>query len=114
MHPDPLTSGGANWALLAEVRIGRPPLAGTGDSGGELRRPARRLAPRGRPGRLGARRRTQFENGFGDVLVTYEQDVVGDAARGTLPGEIVYPPSTVLSEHTLVILDKNIAPADRR
>ena len=47
------------------------------------------------------------------MLVTYEQDVIGDAAKGTLPGEIVYPPSTVLSEHTLVILDKNIAPADR-
>ena len=26
------------------------------------------------------------------MLVTYEQDVIKDAAKGTLPGEIVYPP----------------------
>ena len=47
------------------------------------------------------------------MLITYEQDVIGDAAKGTLPGEIVYPPSTVLSEHTLVVVDKNITPAER-
>src|SRR5258708_3947775 len=52
--------------------------------------------------------RTQFENGFGDVLVTYEQDVLGDSVKGKLPGEIVYPPSTVLSEHTLVVIDRKI------
>jgi sulfate transport system substrate-binding protein len=57
--------------------------------------------------------RTQFENGFGDVLVTYEQDVIEDAAAGTLPGEIVYPPSTVLSEHILVVVEKNVSPAER-
>ncbi len=112
VHPDPLTSGGANWALLAEY-------------GSAARRSPGRATEAGYDALLGVWRhvvaqaasaraaRTQFENGFGDVLVTYEQDVVGDAARGTLPGEIVYPPSTVLSEHTLVILDKNIAPADR-
>jgi ABC-type sulfate transport system substrate-binding protein len=112
VHPDPLTSGGANWALLAEY-------------GSAARRSPGREREAGYDALLGVWRhvvaqaasaraaRTQFENGFGDVLVTYEQDVIGDAAKGTLPGEIVYPPSTVLSEHTLVILDKNIAPADR-
>ena len=38
---------------------------------------------------------------------------VFDAAQGKLPGEIVYPPSTVLSEHTLVVVDRNVAPEDR-
>jgi sulfate transport system substrate-binding protein len=112
VHPDPLTSGGANWAILAEY-------------GSAARRSPGREREAGYDALLGVWRhvvaqaasaraaRTQFENGFGDVLVTYEQDVIGDAAKGTLPGEIVYPPSTVLSEHTLVILDKNIATADR-
>jgi sulfate/thiosulfate transport system substrate-binding protein len=112
VHPDPLTSGGANWAILAEY-------------GSAARRSPGREREAGYEALLGVWRhvvaqaasaraaRTQFENGFGDVLVTYEQDVIGDAAKGTLPGEIVYPPSTVLSEHTLVILDKNIALADR-
>jgi ABC-type sulfate transport system substrate-binding protein len=112
IHPDPLTSGGANWALLAEY-------------GSAARRSPGREKEAGFAALLGVWRhvtaqaasaraaRTQFENGFGDVLVTYEQDVIKDAAKGTLPGEIVYPPSTVLSEHTLVILDKNIAPSER-
>jgi sulfate transport system substrate-binding protein len=112
VHPDPLTSGGANWALLAEY-------------GSAARRSPERAKEAGHAALLGVWRhvvaqaasaraaRTQFENGFGDVLVTYEQDVIGDAAKGTLPGEIVYPPSTVLSEHTLVILDKNVTSADR-
>jgi sulfate transport system substrate-binding protein len=116
VHPDPLTSGGANWAILAEygsaarhVPQGAP----------EAKRQAgfesllgvwRNVAAQAASARAA---RTQFENGFGDALVTYEQDVINDAAKGTLPGEIVYPPSTVLSEHTLVILDRNIAPSER-
>ncbi|HET9211582.1 MAG TPA: substrate-binding domain-containing protein [Thermoanaerobaculia bacterium] len=112
VHPDPLTSGGANWAILAEY-------------GSAARRSPDRAQEAGYESLLGVWRhvaaqaasaraaRTQFENGFGDVLVTYEQDVIGDAAKGTLPGEIVYPPSTVLSEHTLVVVDKNIAPSER-
>jgi sulfate/thiosulfate transport system substrate-binding protein len=116
VHPDPLTSGGANWAILAEYGSAArhaPPGAP------EAKRQAgfqsllgvwRNVAAQAASARAA---RTQFENGFGDALVTYEQDVLKDAAKGTLPGEIVYPPSTVLSEHTLVILDKNIAPSER-
>jgi sulfate transport system substrate-binding protein len=44
-----------------------------------------------------------FENGFGDVLVTYEQDALYDRARGVLKGEIIYPQSSILCEHTGVI-----------
>lgn len=112
IHPDPLTSGGANWALLAEYGSAarhspdRPREAGFQSLLGVWRHVTAQAAS-------ARAARTQFENGFGDVLVTYEQDVIKDAAKGTLPGEIVYPPSTVLSEHTLVILDKNIAPSER-
>jgi sulfate/thiosulfate transport system substrate-binding protein len=112
VHPDPLTSGGANWALLAEY-------------GSAARRSPGRAREAGFESLMGVWRnvtaqaasaraaRTQFENGFGDVLVTYEQDVIEDAATGTLPGEIVYPPSTVLSEHTLVVVEKNVSPSER-
>jgi sulfate/thiosulfate-binding protein len=113
VHPDPLTSGGANWALLAEYGSAARRAA----AGGE--RAAGEAALRGvwanvvaqSPSARGAR--TQFENGFGDVLVTYEQEVLKDLEKGTLDGEIVYPPSTVLSEHTLVIVEKNVAPEER-
>jgi sulfate/thiosulfate transport system substrate-binding protein len=112
VHPDPLTSGGANWAILAEY-------------GAAARRSPDHPQEAGFQALLGVWRnvtaqaasaraaRTQFENGFGDVLVTYEQDVLEDATAGTLPGEIVYPASTVLSEHTLVVIDKNVAPSER-
>lgn len=112
VHPDPLTSGGANWALLAEYgsaarrNPGREKAAGFETLLGVWRNVSAQAAS-------ARAARTQFENGFGDVLVTYEQDVIEDAAAGTLPGEIVYPPSTVLSEHTLVVVDRNVPPADR-
>src|SRR5262249_52292580 len=54
--------------------------------------------------------RTQFENGFGDVLITYEQELIEDRRQGTLKGEIVYPKSTILSEPILVLLARNTHP----
>ncbi len=111
VHPDPLTSGGANWAIMAEYGAGM----------------------RGDPERPGAGRdlllgiwknvvaqassarsaRTQFENGFGDALITYEQEVLRDRERGRLQGEIVYPKRTIFSEHTLVVIDRNIDPVEQ-
>jgi ABC-type sulfate transport system substrate-binding protein len=113
VHPDPLTSGGANWAILAEYGSAarHAPRGGERQAGFQsLLGVWRNVAAQAASARAA---RTQFENGFGDALVTYEQDVIKDAAKGTLPGEIVYPPSTVLSEHTLVILEKNISPSER-
>jgi sulfate transport system substrate-binding protein len=57
--------------------------------------------------------RTQFENGFGDALITYEQEALYDRGRGRLKADIVYPRRTILSEHTLVVIDRNIRPAER-
>ena len=57
--------------------------------------------------------RTQFENGFGDALITYEQEALWDLARGRLNADVVYPRSTMLSEHTLVRIDRNIRRRER-
>ena len=54
-----------------------------------------------------------FENGFGDVLVTYEQDILYDRGLGVLKGEIIYPQNSILCEHILVVIDKNIPSAER-
>jgi sulfate/thiosulfate-binding protein len=113
VHPDPLTSGGANWALLAEYgSAARRAAPGRERDAGEaaLRGVWTNVVAQS-PSARGAR--TQFENGFGDVLVTYEQEVLKDREKGTLHGEIVYPPATVLSEHTLVIVEKNVEPGER-
>ena len=65
-----------------------------------------------RPGSARAAR-TQFEQGFGDALITYEQDVLPqDKAASPRKLEIIYPRSTIFSEHTLVVINKQPTPAD--
>ena len=108
VHPDPQTSGGALWAILAEYGAGERSRPGGGRD--FLLGIWRNVVAQASSAR-GAR--TQFENGFGDALITYEQEAVWDRSRGRLPFEVVYPRATVLSEHTLVVLDRNV-PAGRR
>lgn len=107
VHPDPLTSGGAQWAILAEygsvyLRTGDKEPAYDQLLG--IWRNVIAQAPSARAAR------TQFESGFGDALITYEQELLPDLKQGTLEGEIIYPPSTILSEHVVVVLDKNVTP----
>jgi sulfate/thiosulfate transport system substrate-binding protein len=107
VHPDPMTSGGANWAIVAEYGAGArgapdPPRAGHDMLLGVWKNVVAQAAS-------ARAARTQFENGFGDALVTYEQEAVFDRSRGKLQADVVYPRSTVLSEHTLVRIDRNIS-----
>ena len=107
VHPDPLTSGGANWAIVAEYG------AGARAGGRDPRRAGhdlllgvwKNVVAQAASARAA---RTQFENGFGDALITYEQEALYDRSRGKLEADVVYPRSTVLSEHTLVRIDRNI------
>jgi sulfate/thiosulfate transport system substrate-binding protein len=110
VHPDPLTSGGALWAILAEygsvTHLGGDETAAYAQLLGVWRNVVAQAAS-------ARATRTQFETGFGDALITYEQEIVRDRARGRLAGEPVYPQSTILSEHTVVVLDRNITPEQR-
>jgi sulfate/thiosulfate transport system substrate-binding protein len=110
VHPDPLTSGGAQWALLAEYHSVRM-LGGTdAEAYAQLEAIWHNVVAQAASARAV---RTQFESGFGDALITYEQEVLSDRWRGRLEGEIVYPQSTIFSEHIVVVLDRNIAPDQR-
>lgn len=110
VHPDPLTSGGAQWALLAEY--GSVTLQGGSETAAyeQLLGIWRNVVAQAASARA---TRTQFETGFGDALITYEQELVRDRARGRLAAEPVYPYSTILSEHTVVVLERNISPDQR-
>lgn len=111
VHPDPLTSGGANWAIVAEYGAGARAHPEDPEAGYKLLLGLwRNVVAQAASARAA---RTQFENGFGDALITYEQEVLWDRARGKLKGEIVYPRSTVMSEHTLVEVGRNVAPGER-
>jgi sulfate transport system substrate-binding protein len=110
VHPDPLTSGGANWAILAEYGAG---LRKGGPEEGKrlLRGIWQNVVAQAASARAA---RTQFENGFGDALITYEQEALADKKRGRLNADIVYPRSTILSEHTLVVVARNVHPEAER
>ena len=109
VHPDPQTSGGAQWAILAEYGSR---LRETGDPEQAYERLLgiwKNVIAQASSARAA---RTQFENGFGDALVTYEQEALRDQLLGRLSSEIVYPSSTILSEHTVVVVSGNIPAGD--
>ena len=111
VHPDPLTSGGANWAIVAEYGAASRHSPDPTRAGHQLLLGIwRNVVAQAASARAA---RTQFENGFGDALITYEQEAIRDLALGKLRAEIIYPRSTICSEHTVVVLDKNIAAAQR-
>lgn len=110
VHPDPLTSGGAQWAVLAEyasaLRQGQTP----DQARLRLEKIWRHVVSQASSAQAA---RTQFQSGLGDALITYEQDLLRDRQCGRLQGEIVYPSSTILSEHTVVLCSRNISPQQR-
>ncbi|HET8679049.1 MAG TPA: substrate-binding domain-containing protein [bacterium] len=110
VHPDPLTSGGAQWALLAEYGAALRRTKDKEAAYEQLLGIWRNVVAQASSARA---TRTQFENGFGDALITYEQEAVRDRARGRLKADVVYPKSTILSEHTVVTVEKNIRQHER-
>jgi len=115
IHPDPISSGGAQWSILAIY-------------GSELEKSKRET---GEPDTVRALRtlrsiwrhvistpgsareaRTTFELGNGDALITYELEglLMKDA---NAPIEIVVPQSTIFSEHPAVVIDKNVRAGKR-
>ncbi len=111
VHPDPLTSGGANWAIVAEFGAARRE-SNSIEAGYQLLLGIwRNVVAQAASARAA---RTQFENGFGDALITYEQEALRDQSLGKLHAQIVYPISTVFSEHTVAVVEKNLVPRQRQ
>ena len=115
VHPDPLTSGGAQWAILAEyaeplIRAranGRPPSPEVAYA--QLAAIWRNVVAQAPSARAA---RTQFDQGFGDALITYEVELLLDRRHGKT-AEMVVPASTILTEHPVVLVDRNVSPAKR-
>jgi sulfate/thiosulfate transport system substrate-binding protein len=110
VHPDPLTSGGAQWALLAEYGSVTQTGGTEAEAYDQLLGVWRNVVAQAGSARAA---RTQFESGFGDALITYEQEAIFDRLLGRLDADIVYPNSTVSSEHIVAVIDKNIDPEQR-
>lgn len=117
IHPDPVSSGGAQWSILAIY--GSELVKSDKQTGGaDHARAVQMLQAVWRnvistPGSA-REARTQFESGYGDALITYELDALlmkeGNAAADA---EIVIPEATILSEHPAVVIDRNVSAAER-
>jgi sulfate/thiosulfate-binding protein len=115
IHPDPVSSGGAQWSLLAiygsELRKSQ---AETGTQDPVRATNTLKAIWKNVVSSPGSAReaRTTFDGGFGDALVTYELDALLAKKEGK-PIEIVVPHSTIFSEHPVVLLDRNMTAAKR-
>ena len=115
IHPDPISSGGAQWSILAiygselqksEKESGEP------DRGRALQ--SLRAIWKNVISTPGSAReaRTTFELGNGDALITYElEGLLMKEAKA--PIEVVTPQSTIFSEHPALVIDKNVTSAKR-
>src|SRR6185436_3997084 len=115
IHPDPVSSGGAQWSILAIY-------------GSELKKSEAESGEPDKPRALhtlqaiwknvistpGSAReaRTQFETGYGDALVTYELEGLLMKQAGA-DIDMVIPKSTIFSEHPAIIIDKNVTQDER-
>jgi len=117
IHPDPVSSGGAQWSILA---IYGSELVKSEKQSGEADR-ARALQMLqavwhnviSTPGSA-REARTQFESGYGDALITYELDaLLMKQSNAKADAEIIIPEATIFSEHPAVVVDRNVSVADR-
>ncbi len=114
IHPDPVSSGGAQWSILAIYgsELVKSEAAGNRDDLRALKS-LQSIWKNVISTPASAREaRTQFETGFGDALVTYELEGLAMKAAQS-PVEIVVPPSTIFSEHPVCIVDRNVTADDR-
>ena len=111
VHPDPLTSGGAIWSIFAEYGSA---LLATGDelvAYEQLLGIWRNVVAQSSSVRAA---RTQFDSGFGDALITYEQEAVLDLMLGRLAADVVYPARTIMTENIAVVIDRNVRGSEQR
>jgi len=115
IHPDPVSSGGAQWSILAiygsELKKSEKETGGA-DKGQALQ--TLRAIWKNVISTPGSAReaRTTFELGNGDALITYELEALL-MKEANAPIEVVVPQSTIYSEHPAVVIDKNITAAER-
>jgi sulfate/thiosulfate-binding protein len=110
IHPDPVSSGGAQWSVLAIY--GSELIKSEKETGQRDASRALQLLKAvwknviSTPGSA-REARTQFETGYADALITYEIDaLLMKGAGGAV--DIVVPESTIYSEHPAVVIERNV------
>ncbi|HVF29717.1 MAG TPA: sulfate ABC transporter substrate-binding protein [Pyrinomonadaceae bacterium] len=115
IHPDPVSSGGAQWSILSIY--GSALKKSEAESGAPDQVRAQQMLQaiwrnvRSTPGSA-REARTTFELGFADALITYELEGLLMKHAGA-EIEVVIPKATIFSEHPAVIVDRNVTPVER-
>ena len=109
LYPNPKTSGGAMWDIIAIYGAGLklvPPSGTTADAyaAGLVKRIQKNVKVMDKSGRESV---TTFERGVGDVIVTYENELMPRIKNGR-PYELVVPTETVLIENPIAVVDRNV------
>jgi sulfate/thiosulfate transport system substrate-binding protein len=108
LTPDPAASGGARWNIVAAYGAAMRGSAGNEKddeqgAGSLLQGIFGNVIALDKSARDSIK---NFESGNGDVAITYENEVMTANDAG-LPDEAVYPPSTVLIQNPVAVVDKN-------
>ena len=108
LTPDPAASGGARWNIVGAYGAAMRGFAGNGedDQAGAQALLAgifKNVTVLDKSARDSIK---NFESGNGDVAITYENEVF-TAQEAGLEDEMVIPPSTVLIENPVAVVDKN-------
>lgn len=109
LTPDPASSGGARWNILGAYGAAMRGYAGN-DKGDEAGAADLLKGIFGNVIVLDKSARDSiknFEAGNGDVAITYENEVL-TAQEAGLEDEMVIPPSTILIENPVAIVDENV------
>ena len=110
LYPNPKTSGGAQWDINAMYGAGlKESEAKTGKKDPAyakafLERIHKNVESLDKSGRASM---AAFEYGFGDVIVTYENELKGRIMQGVELRRII-PSSTILIENPAAVVDKNV------
>jgi sulfate transport system substrate-binding protein len=116
LYPSPKTSGGAMWDVnaiygaglkMTEVRTGTPD---RDHARNLLKSIQRNVKVMDKSGRASV---TTFENGIGDALITYENEIFLRNMQGRRIPYIV-PDATILIENPIALIDKNVEKHDNR
>src|SRR6266513_434161 len=116
IHPDPTSSGGAQWSILAiygSELVKSEKQSGEKDEARAVQ--TLRAIWRNVISTPGSAReaRTQFETRFGDALIPYELEGLLMKESKKTPVEIVIPRATIFSEHPAVVVDRNVSATKR-
>jgi sulfate/thiosulfate-binding protein len=111
LYPNPKTSGGAMWDIIAIYGAGlklatRAPGKATPEAYADdlVKRIQRNVKVMDKSGRESV---TTFERGVGDVIVTYENELLPRIKTGR-PYELIVPAETVWVENPAAVVDRNV------